>query len=124
MLQYYLKPIGGKFRIRCGFDVKKLPIKLPKFYEDCLQFFFSKHSTASAVSVQSLNNNSKEGIIMWNNQHIYVDGKSVYNDTLFKVAEHSFWRALVLMQTNMAPIKRQFVCSILVPYVFFFLCLK
>ena len=36
MLLHYLKPIGGKIVLGCGFDIKKLPIKLPKFYEECL----------------------------------------------------------------------------------------
>ena len=67
----------------CSFDVKKLPIKLPKFYEECFQIF-AEYSTASTVSVDSLDNKSKAGIIIWNNKHICVDGKSVYRDALFK----------------------------------------
>ena len=36
ILLHYLKPVGGKFILGCHFDVKKLPIKLPGFYEECL----------------------------------------------------------------------------------------
>ena len=36
ILLHYLKPVGGKFILGCPFDVKKLPIKLPGFYEECL----------------------------------------------------------------------------------------
>ena len=48
---HYLKPVGGKMVLGCGFDIKKLPIKLPKFYEECFQTF-AEHSAACAVSVQ------------------------------------------------------------------------
>ena len=63
MLLHYLKPVGGKIVLGCGFDIKKLPIKLPKFYEECLQTF-AEHSAASAVSNQCLNNNSRADIII------------------------------------------------------------
>ena len=37
ILLHYLNPVGGKFILCCNFDVKRLPIKLPLFYEDCLR---------------------------------------------------------------------------------------
>ena len=67
----------------CGFDIKKLPIKLPKFYEDCFQIF-AEHSAATAASVQCLNNNTIADTIVWNNKHICVDNKSVFHRSLFK----------------------------------------
>ena len=67
----------------CGFDIKKLPIKLPKFYEECFQVF-AEHSAATAVSVQCLNNNTIADTIVWNNKHICVDKKSVFHRSLFK----------------------------------------
>ena len=39
ILLHYLNPVGGKFILCCNFDVKRLPIKLPLFYEDCLKSF-------------------------------------------------------------------------------------
>ena len=39
VLLSYLEPVGGKFILRCNYDVKKLPIKLPKFYEESLKCF-------------------------------------------------------------------------------------
>ena len=39
ILLHYLKPVGGKLVLCCNFELKKLPIKLPKFYEECLKSF-------------------------------------------------------------------------------------
>ena len=58
----------------CGFDIKKLPIKLPKSYEECFQIF-AEHSAATAVSVQCLNNNTIA---------CCVDNKSVFHRSLFE----------------------------------------
>ena len=67
----------------CGFDIKELPIKLSKFYEECFQIF-AEHSAATAVSVQCLNNNTIADTIVWNNKRICVNNKSVFNRSLFK----------------------------------------
>ena len=66
-----------------GYDIEKLPIKLPKFYEECFQIF-AEHSAATAVSVQRLNNKAIADTIVWNNIHICVDNKSVFHCSLFK----------------------------------------
>lgn len=83
VLLHYLKPVGGKLVLGCGFDIKKLPIKLPKFYEECFQIF-AEHSVATAVKVQCLNDISRADIIIWNNKHICVDGKSIFHHTLYE----------------------------------------
>ena len=83
ILLHYLKPVGGKLVLGCGFDIKKLPIKLPRLYEECFQTF-AEHSAATAVSVQSLNNNTRADTIIWNNKHICVDSKSIFHCALFK----------------------------------------
>ena len=37
---HYLKPVRGKLVLCCdSVDLKKLPIKLPAFYEECLKIF-------------------------------------------------------------------------------------
>ena len=77
------RPVGGKLILGCGFDIKKLPIKLPNFYEECFQIF-AEHSAATAVSVQCLNNNTIADTIVWNNKHIRVDNKSVFHRSLFE----------------------------------------
>ena len=64
----YGAPLGGPSGRRSS-AIKKLPIKLPKFYEECFQIF-AEHSAATAVSVQCLNNNTIGGTIVWNNKHI------------------------------------------------------
>ena len=36
-----LKDVGGKFLLRCNFDVSKLPINVPAFYKGCLHCWSS-----------------------------------------------------------------------------------
>ena len=66
ILLHYLKPVGGKFILGCNFDVKKLPIKLPGFYEECLKDF-SRCSAANKVSLDNINVVDISTIILWNN---------------------------------------------------------
>ena len=63
ILLYYLKPVGGKLIICCNFELQKLPITLPKFYEECLRSF-AKCSGANRGSVQGLNGNDLAKIIL------------------------------------------------------------
>ena len=49
ILSHYLKQVGGKLILACRFDLKKLPVKLPRFYEECLQIL-AEHSAATGVS--------------------------------------------------------------------------
>ena len=81
ILLHYLKPVGGKLVLCCNFELQKLPIKLPKFYEECLKSF-AKCSAANRGSVQGLNGNDLAEIILWNNKFICIGGKSVYFKTL------------------------------------------
>ena len=37
VLSHYMKNVGSKLILRCAFDLKKLCIKLPKYYEDCFR---------------------------------------------------------------------------------------
>ena len=81
ILLYYLKPVGGKLVLCCNFELQKLPIKLPNFYEECLKSF-AKCSAANRGSVQGLNENDLAKVILWNNKFICIGGKSVYFKTL------------------------------------------
>ena len=81
ILLHYLKPVGGKFILGCNFDVKKLPIKFPGFYEECLKDF-SRCSAANKVSLGNINAIDISKIILWNNCHILIGGKTVFNKRL------------------------------------------
>ena len=81
ILLHYSKPVGGKLILCCNFELQKLPIKLPKFYEECLRSF-AKCSGANRGSVQGLNGNDLAKIILWNNKFICFGGNSVYFKTL------------------------------------------
>ena len=63
------------------FDVKKLPIKLSGFYEECLQDF-SRCSAANKVSLDNINAVDISKIILWNNCYILIGGKNVFNKRL------------------------------------------
>ena len=80
ILSHYLKQVGGKLVLGCGFDIKKLPIKLPRFYEQCLQIF-AEHSAATEANIQNI---ARASLIIWNNKYILIDGKAVFHYSLFK----------------------------------------
>ena len=70
---HYLEPVGGKFILCCDFDLKKLPIKLSAFYEECLKSFVK-----CSASLQDQNEQDLSKAIVWNNKFICVGGRSVY----------------------------------------------
>jgi len=76
ILLYYLEPVKGELILCCDFDLKKLPVKLPACYEECLKSF-AKCSAANHTSVQDQKRDLSKAI-MWNNKFICIDGKSVY----------------------------------------------
>ena len=80
ILSHYLNPIGGKLIFGCAFDIKKLPIKLPRFYEECLKHF-AEFSTATEVTDQETDRNKLAKAVIWNNKYICVDGKAVFHRT-------------------------------------------
>ena len=57
--------------------MKKLPIKLPAFYEEWLKFF-AKCSAVNNVNIQDLNGKGLSKVILWNNKFICIGHKSVY----------------------------------------------
>ena len=75
---HYLKPVGGKLVLCCDFDLKKLPIKLPAFYEECLKCF-AKCSGVNNLNIQDLNGKDFSKVILWNNKFICIGDKSVRN---------------------------------------------
>ena len=82
ILLHYLRQIGGRLLLSCNFNVKNLPVTLPKFYVECLQTF-SEHSVSVREQVLNLSNSSRSSTVVWNNRHILIDGKSVFYQSLF-----------------------------------------
>ena len=82
ILSHYLRQIGGRLLLSCNFNVKKLPITLPKFYVECL-LTFSEHSASVREQILNLSNSSRSSTVIWNNRHILIDGKSVFYQSLF-----------------------------------------
>ena len=78
-LWHYLKSIGGKF-ILCDFDLKKLPITLPKYYKECFECFV-ECSGANQRNDSPSHEDISETVI-WNNRFICIHGKSLYNKRL------------------------------------------
>ena len=82
ILLHYLRRIGGRLLLSCNFNVKNLPVTLPKFYAECLQTF-SERSVSVREQVLNLSNSSRSSTVIWNNRHILIDGKSVFYQSLF-----------------------------------------
>ena len=55
--------------------MKKLPVKLPAFYEECLKFF-AKCSGVNDLNIQDLNGKDFSKVILWNNKFICTGDKS------------------------------------------------
>ena len=82
ILPHYMKNVGSKLILRCAFDLKKLCIKLPKYYEECFRSFaeFSVVNTLTEqASCQEIHNT-----VIWNNKFICIQGKSVFCENLFE----------------------------------------
>ena len=70
---FYLKNVGGPFIFDCDYDVKFLGLNnIPAFYTDVL------NAWAEVREQTSDNEICVRNIILWNNKHILIDGKSVY----------------------------------------------
>ena len=76
-LLHYLKPTGGKFILRCDFDLKKLPITLPKYYKECFECFVECSGAKQRNDSPSSEDISET--VIWNNRFICIHGKSAYN---------------------------------------------
>ena len=82
ILSHYMKNVGSKLILRCAFDLKKLCIQLPKYYEECFRSF-AEYSVANNLTEQALCQEMNNTVI-WNNKFICVQGKSVFCEALFK----------------------------------------
>ena len=73
ILLHYLKPVRGKLVLCCdSVDLKKLPIKLPTFYEQCLKIF-CKVLRVNNLNIHDLNGKDLSKIILWNNKFVCID---------------------------------------------------
>ena len=82
ILSHYMKNVGSKLILRYLFDLKKLGIKLPNYYEECFRLFaeFSVVNTLTEqASCQEIHNT-----VIWNNKFICIQGKSVFCKKLFE----------------------------------------
>ena len=77
ILLHYLNPVGGKLVLCCDFDLKKLPIKLPAFYEECFTFF-AKCSAVNNLNIQDINGNYCQKLSYGTTKFICIGDNSVY----------------------------------------------
>jgi len=82
ILSHYLKNVGSKLLLRSAFDLKKLPINLPTYCEECVRCF-AKYSCASKIPEQALCQ-EKHNTVIWNNKFICIQGESILYEELFK----------------------------------------
>ena len=82
ILSHYMKNVGSKLILRCAFDLKKLCIKLPKYYEDCFRSF-AEFSVANTLTEQA-SCQEIHSTVIWNNMFICIQGKSVFCEKLFE----------------------------------------
>jgi len=82
ILSHYMKNVGSKLILRCAFDLNKLCIKLPKYYEECFRCF-AEYSVANNLTEQALCH-AIHNTVVWNNKFICIQGKSVFCEALFK----------------------------------------
>ena len=98
--------------------LKKLPVKPPRFYEECLQIF-AEHSAATGECSQILNNNTRANTIIWNNKDILINGTSIFHYSLFN-------KGIILLEDlvsdkNDVIIKQNLYKSIFTPMEVFYL---
>ena len=61
----------------CNFNFSKLPLKLPRYYKECL-IAWARLNNCNPSSLDQIANQ-----IIWNNRYICVNDKSVFNQRLF-----------------------------------------
>jgi len=60
---HYLRQVGGKLILSCDLSNKKLPINLPKFFEECLQIY-TEYSAAVGGHIQNMDNNNRSNTVI------------------------------------------------------------
>ena len=96
ILSHYMKNVGSKLILRCAFDLKKLCIQLPQYYEECFRCF-AEYSVANKLTEQVLCQEIHKKVI-WNNtcKFICIQGKSVFCEALFNKRKTTLLKILRL----------------------------
>ena len=76
ILAHYLKDVGAELILRCTFDLKKLPINLPNYHEECFRCFEEYSIVASMITEQALCQEIQNAVIR-NNKFVCIQGTSV-----------------------------------------------
>lgn len=74
---FFLKDNSGKFLLHCNFSAADLPSCLLNFCGDCFQVWCNLSVKPFLSCEQALNQ------LLWNNQFLRIDGKPIFNKTLF-----------------------------------------
>ena len=77
-LDSYLADFGGSFLLKCNYDVRFLPKRLPKFYKECL----SEWADYQKLSVVILPDVLRQ--IIWNNKFICINGRPLFRRKVLK----------------------------------------
>jgi len=77
-----------KLLLHCAFDLKKLPINLPTYYEECLRCF-AKYSCASKITEQALCQEIHNTVIC--NKFICIQGGSIFYEEVFRKGIITLW---------------------------------
>ena len=77
ILNHYLSNrVEGKVLFLCNFNFSKLPLELPRYYQECL-IAWALLNNSNPCSIDARANQ-----IIWNKRHICVNDKSVVNQRL------------------------------------------
>ena len=77
IFNYFLSPVGGKFILKCNFDIRKFPVYLPAFYKECLNAWSSLNVSPVHTYTDVVHQ------VIWNNNNITVQKLSVFENHCF-----------------------------------------
>ena len=110
IFDYFLSPVGGKFILKCNFNVRKLPVYLPAFYKNCLNAW----SSLNVSPVHTYRDVVHQ--VIWNNKNITVQQLSVFEKHCFSEGivmvgdllsdGGVFLKGANVLNANLSPLKR------------------
>ena len=110
IFDYFLSPVGGKFILKCNFDIRKLPVYLPAFYKECLNAWSSLNvspvHTYRDVVHQAICNNNNITV-----QRLSVFEKHCFSEGIATVGgllsdEGVFSKGANVLNANLSPLER------------------
>jgi len=81
ILSHHLKNVRWGLILRCGFDLKKLCFKLPKYYDECFRCF-AQYSVEQTL-FQEIHNTE-----IWNSAELHLNGNNVCPDKAQYLEKH------------------------------------